>query len=105
MARGVLHVWPPLVVLENTVGPLKAAVCRSASGLPLGVSSRSHTAYASPGVVGSAVTDSLSLKNWKLGALSVMIWNTLPQVLPPSVEVAATTALLLLELLNEIAMA
>ena len=44
MIRGGLQVRPPSMVFEKNVGPLKAAVCRSAYGLPFGSSSRSHTA-------------------------------------------------------------
>src|SRR5712692_9353511 len=102
MTCGELHVSPPLVVFASSVGPLNAAVCRSACGWPVGSSSRSQTAYATPALTGSAVTDSLSLKNWKDGALSAMSTLKCVQVLPPSLEVAAATALLLLDWLNEI---
>src|SRR5439155_9412046 len=99
---GELQVEPPSVVSENMAGPRNAAVCSSASGLPFGSSSRSQTTYASPAFVGLAVTDSLSLKNWKLGALSAMMTLRFCQVLPPSADVAAATALLLSDALKEI---
>src|SRR3954452_9751045 len=80
MTCGVLHVLPPFVVFENSVGPVKADVLWLARGLPFGVSRRSQVAYAVPAVTGSAVTDSLSLKNWKLGALSAVRMRTLRHV-------------------------
>ena len=46
------------------------------------------------------MTASFSLKNWVV--VSAMTALRLPQVLPPSLEAAAATALLLLVLLNEI---
>src|SRR6266571_2177156 len=82
MTCGELQVSPPFVVLENSAGPRKARACSSAYG--------------------SAVTDSLSLKNWKLGSLSAIRTLRFFHVSPPSVEVAAPTALLLFDALNEI---
>ncbi|MNT99650.1 hypothetical protein D3C72_2425570 [compost metagenome] len=52
-----------------------------------------------------AVTDSLSLKNCEEGSLSAMMTLRFCQLLPPSRETAAPTALLLLERLNEIEIA
>src|SRR6266702_2397701 len=54
------------------------------------------------GVIRSKVTDSVSLKNWKLGSLSAIRTLRFFHVSPPSVEVAAATALLLFDALNEI---
>src|SRR6516162_10137679 len=93
--EGELHVFPPSTVFEKNVGPRKAAVCKLAYGLPFGNSSRSHTAYATPALIGLAVTDSLSLKNCRVGSLLAMSTLRLPQVMPPSVETAAATELLL----------
>src|SRR5260370_10525135 len=47
-------------------------------------------------MVGSAVTDSLSLKNWVNSKLGLVHWSDLirngfPQVLPPSLEVTVAT--------------
>lgn len=77
-------------------------MCRFACGLPVGCSSRSHTAYAVPAFVGFALTDSLSLKNCVVGSLSAMSSVGALQVWPPSVETDAATALLLFDWLNEI---
>src|SRR5712691_2863023 len=43
MTLGELQVRPPLVVSAKNAGPLKAAVCNSARGLPFGDSNLSHT--------------------------------------------------------------
>ena len=88
ITRGVLHVLPPSIVLLTIAGPVKADVWWLAFGLPFGVSRRSHTAYAVPAWTGSTVIDSLSLKNWKLGALSAISTRRRFQVCPPSVDVA-----------------
>src|SRR5712691_2267182 len=93
------QVTPPSVVLENHVGPLNARACRSASNAALGDTRRSHTTYATPGLLGSAVTDSLSLKNWvisnrvELVPLSALTVLGDDHVRPPFCDVLASTAL------------
>src|SRR4051794_32217155 len=100
MTCGELQVWPPSTVREKNAGPRNAAVCRFAYGLSFGNSSRSQTAYATPGLTGFAVTDSLSLKNCVEASLLARIAVRFCQVWPPSLDTAAPTALLLLEWLN-----
>src|SRR6478672_6167855 len=78
MGRADSHERPPSVVRANHDGPL-----------PPG-SSRSHVAYANPGVTGSAVMDSLSLNGETPSRISVA--GSL-HVRPPSVERLASTAL------------
>src|SRR4051812_35455988 len=59
-----VQVRPPSVVFENIVGPRKAGETLKALGFAfsLGETSRSQTAYATFGAVGSAVTVSLSFR-------------------------------------------
>src|SRR5947209_4276688 len=66
MIRTGDQVAPKSVVRVNSVSSVNAEEWTSASMLALGPIRTSQTAYASPGVMGSAVTDSLSWKNWKL---------------------------------------
>src|SRR5437870_3090415 len=77
---GRLQVLPKSVVRAKYVGWLLRPALK-----------RSHITYATPGCTGSAVTDSLSFKILRL--LSALSLCTSPQVLPPSCETAADTAL------------
>src|SRR5262249_30989067 len=97
MIRGGSQVWPPSVVRENRVGPVKprSRLCSRfpTSNLltsPGGALIRSQTAYTNRESVESAVIDSLSLQ--KRGSVSrTRVAGTL-QVLRPSVDLLTRTA-------------
>src|SRR5262249_35512962 len=97
MIRGGSQVWPPSVVRENRVGPVKPR-SRLCSRFPTsnrltspgGALIRSQTAYGKRVSVESAVIDSLSLK--KRGSVSrISVVGSL-HVLPPSVDLLTRTA-------------
>src|SRR5262249_60792611 len=71
--------------------------------VPLGETNRSQAAYAYPTVVGSAVTDSLSLNAYDTSRLPEprMIGHGSLQCRPPSVERLASTALAVSIALND----
>src|SRR5215471_10295236 len=107
MFRAGSHVWPPSVVRENQIGSRNERAWIRPSMLarevPLGETNRSQAAYAYPSVVGSAVTDSLSLNAYATSRLpeSRMIVHGSLQCWPPSLERLASTALVLSFTLND----
>src|SRR5512132_3965231 len=107
MFRAGSHVRPPFVVRENQIGSRNEREwirpSRLSREVPLGVTKRSQTAYALPGVRASAVTDSLSLNAYETSRSpeSRMIVHGSLQVSPPSVERLANTPLTLFVALNE----
>src|ERR1043166_3317174 len=107
MFRAGAHVRPPSVVRENQIGSRNEREWISPSMLsrdvPLGVTKRSQTAYAYPGVSASAATDSLSLNAYATSRSpeSRMIVHGSLQWSPPSVERLARTPLTLFAALNE----
>src|ERR671932_1274559 len=88
MFRAGDHVRPPSVLREKYVGPKNGAF---GSFRSVGLASRSQVAYTKPLRNGSAVIDSLSLKNLEpfTSRISVLIG---PQVLPPSRDELTVTA-------------
>src|SRR4029077_12066270 len=62
-----LQVTPPSVVFENSAGPVYAAAWMRAAGWSVGAIKVSHTVYAVPAWIGSAVVAFLSVENCKFG--------------------------------------
>src|SRR5262249_40882194 len=88
--------WPPSVVLESRMSPRMAAPAWNASksALSLGNTLRSQTTKTRLGLVGSVVTEGLSL-NTLLGKIEVSDWRMVgaPQVMPRSADLLTMMAL------------
>src|SRR5215471_5399785 len=88
------HVFPPSVVVEMYAGPLFAFWPFPELKSGFWLANRSQTTYATPGLVGSAVIDSLSKPCVKLFWGELTTTAGVPQVRPSSVDVLTVMALL-----------